>query len=92
MLMNRWTMAAGMLGGLVCAGFLVLALLPARPAVTLTNFDRIEVGMTQVEAEAMLGGPPKTSLPTEGTGRCFARADWPSVTPVGCGVEMTEPP
>jgi hypothetical protein len=59
MLKNRWIMAAGILGSLVCAGFLVLALLPARPAVTQANFDRIKEGMTQVEVEAIFGGPAK---------------------------------
>jgi hypothetical protein len=59
MLKNRWIMATGMLGGIVCAGFLVLALLPARPAVTQANFDRLKEGMTQGEVEAIFGGPPK---------------------------------
>ena len=59
MLKNRWIIATGMLGGFVCAGFLVLALLPARPAVTQANFDRLKEGMTRVEVEAIFGGPPK---------------------------------
>jgi hypothetical protein len=33
----------------------VLAMLPPRPGVTKANFDRIEIGMTQEDVEAILG-------------------------------------
>lgn len=36
----------------------VLAMLPARPGVTKTNFDRIEVGMTSVNVVKLLGDTP----------------------------------
>jgi hypothetical protein len=63
MLRNRWIVAAGGLASLVCAGLVVLAILPARPGITWTNFNRLESGMTQAEAEAILGGPPRAIAP-----------------------------
>jgi hypothetical protein len=37
----------------------VLAMLPPRPGVTKTNFDRIETGMTRAEVEDIFGGKGK---------------------------------
>ena len=38
----------------------VLAMLPPSPGVTKANFNRIEIGMTIAEVEAILGGPANT--------------------------------
>jgi hypothetical protein len=53
---KKWLIitAASLLAGFG-ALLLVLALLPARPGVTKENFDRIELGMTRTEVEAIFG-------------------------------------
>ena len=52
---KRLIVSAGMVASLASAALLVLWLLPARPAVTKANFDRIEIGMTLSDVEAILG-------------------------------------
>jgi hypothetical protein len=52
---KRW-LSLGLLAlGIVAAVLIVLALLPPRPGVTKENFDRIEIGMTEAEVEAIFG-------------------------------------
>jgi hypothetical protein len=54
---KRLLLAVGGIAALVGVTLGVLALLPARPGVTRENFDRIEIGMTRAEVEAILGPP-----------------------------------
>jgi hypothetical protein len=51
------------LGGLACLGILVAVSLPAGPGVTHANFRRVEVGMTQAEAEAVFGVAASDTAP-----------------------------
>jgi hypothetical protein len=48
-----------------CAGLAILvpALWPEPPGVTYANFNRVEIGMSQAEVEAILGGPPRDTAP-----------------------------
>src|SRR5258707_1119920 len=52
-----WLITAAIVAG--CIGLLVgiAALFPPPPAVTKENFDRIEVGMTRAQVEAIFGKP-----------------------------------
>src|SRR5437868_1296173 len=52
---KRYLAVAGMLAILVGAGFGVGMMLPPAPGVTKANFDRIEIGMTGGDVEAILG-------------------------------------
>ena len=54
---RRILLSAAVLAASVCIALGVLSLLPPRPGVTKANFDRIEVGMTLAEVEAILGEP-----------------------------------
>lgn len=57
MRINRWLMFGLLLACTVGVALVVLAFLP-RPGINKENFDRIEVGMTRAEVEAIFGGPP----------------------------------
>jgi len=52
-----WIIAAATIAGCVGLAFVIPALRPPRPGVTKENFDRIEIGMTRAEVEAILGPP-----------------------------------
>jgi hypothetical protein len=52
---KRYLTVAGLVTACFCVILAVLALLPPGPRVTKTNFDRIEIGMTLSEVEAILG-------------------------------------
>jgi hypothetical protein len=57
---RRYLLTAAILGALIAIALCVFAMLPAQPAqpgVTKANFDRIKVGMTRTEVEAILGVP-----------------------------------
>ena len=41
---------------------IILALIPAKPGVTKANFNRLDVGMTRNEVEAVFGGPCNEGL------------------------------
>jgi hypothetical protein len=41
----------------VVAGAIILTLLPVRPGVTKANFDRLAMGMSRNEVEAVFGRP-----------------------------------
>jgi len=55
---SRWTLIGSSLAILSGAVFIHYAIWSARPGVTSTNFARLTLGMTQAEAEEILGGPP----------------------------------
>jgi hypothetical protein len=57
MRINRWLVFGAILAIIVCVALLVLTWLP-RSGINKRNFDRIEVGMTRAEVEAIFGGPP----------------------------------
>jgi hypothetical protein len=50
-------------GALAGLGALGVASLPDAPGVTYRNFTRVEIGMTQAEAEAIFGGLPSWTAP-----------------------------
>jgi hypothetical protein len=52
---RRYLISAAILTACVCIAVSVLALMPSGPGVTKANFDRVEVGMTFDEVEAILG-------------------------------------
>ena len=52
----------------IIAIFGVLAVLPPRPGVTKSNFDRIQKGMTPAEVEAVFGVKPLPVLHVSGAG------------------------
>jgi hypothetical protein len=52
---KRLIVIAGVLAFSAAVALLVLWLLPVCPGVTKANFDRIEIGMTLSEVEAILG-------------------------------------
>ena len=52
---KRYLTVVGLLTAVVCVILTVLAMLPLRPGVTKANFDRLEIGMTLPEVEAILG-------------------------------------
>src|SRR5579862_7764024 len=58
MLRNRWFRWTAALALLLAAGFIHFTIWAARPGITLSNFNRLEVGMTQADAEELLDGPP----------------------------------
>ena len=60
---KRWLLATATMAGLVGVVLLVVAMLPPRPGVTKANFDRVEVGMTKTDVEAILGEPPNHQGP-----------------------------
>ncbi len=60
---NRWLLLGLLLASIAGIVLVVLALLLPRPGVTEENFDRIEVGMTRAEVEAIFGGPATGSNP-----------------------------
>jgi hypothetical protein len=53
---KRLLLIAGLLASIACMVLVALALLPPRAGVTKEKFDRIEIGMTVVEVETILGG------------------------------------
>lgn len=57
MRLNRWLLFGVLLACGIGVALAVLAWWPT-PGVTKANFDRIEVGMTRAEVEAIFGGPP----------------------------------
>jgi hypothetical protein len=77
---NRWILLGGSLAMLSIAILIHFALWSARPGVTGPNFARLEMGMTQSEAEEILGGPPSYTAPNgrEWIGLMFLRGK------VGC--------
>jgi hypothetical protein len=52
---RRYYAIAGLFPACFCVILALFAILPPRPGVTKANFDRIEVGMTLPEVEAILG-------------------------------------
>jgi len=52
-----WIIAAATIAACIGLAFVIPALRPWRPGVTKENFDRIEIGMTRTEVEAILGSP-----------------------------------
>jgi hypothetical protein len=64
---NRWLLLGLLLACIVGVVVVVLALLPPGPGVTKENFDRIEVGMTCAEVEALFGGPANVWTPWPNT-------------------------
>jgi hypothetical protein len=66
---NRWLLLGLLLACIVGVVLVVLALLPPTPGITKENFDRIEVGMTRAEVEAILGGPANGWAPAWGNMR-----------------------
>jgi hypothetical protein len=54
---RRWLLWLGCFPFVVCFALLGLQLLPPVPGVTLGNYERIQVGMTQQEVETILGRP-----------------------------------
>lgn len=52
---KRHLITAGVMAACVGLVLGVLAMLPPSPGVTKANFDRIEIGMTMTEVEAILG-------------------------------------
>ncbi len=50
-----WIIATATIAGCIGLAFVIPALRPWRPGVTKENFDRIEIGMTRVEVDAILG-------------------------------------
>jgi hypothetical protein len=50
-----WIIATATIAGCIGLAFVIPALRPWRPGVTKENFDRIEIGMTRAEVEAILG-------------------------------------
>jgi hypothetical protein len=52
-----WIIAAATIAGCIGLALVIPALRPPRPGVTKENFDRIEIGMTRADVEAILGEP-----------------------------------
>jgi hypothetical protein len=59
---NRWLLLGLLLACTVGIALAALAWMP-RPGVNKQNFDRIEVGMTRAEVEAIFAGPAKFKRP-----------------------------
>lgn len=57
MRINRWLLFGLLLACTVAVAMIVLVWL-SRPGINKQNFDRIEIGMTRAEVEAIFGGPP----------------------------------
>jgi hypothetical protein len=60
---HRGILIAGPLAILSGAILIHFAIWSARPGITATNFSRLELGITQAEAEEILGGPPSHIAP-----------------------------
>jgi hypothetical protein len=60
---SRWILLGSSLALLSGAVLIHFAIWSARPGITGTNFARLEVGMSQAEAEEILGGPPNHVAP-----------------------------
>ncbi len=60
---KRPLVAAGALAGLAGLGMLVVTHLPEPSGVTYANFQRVQVGMSQAEVEAIFDGPPRDTAP-----------------------------
>jgi hypothetical protein len=58
---SRWLLLGLLIAGSVCAVVVVLTLMMRSP-LTKENFDRIQVGMTRTEVEAVFGEPPTSLL------------------------------
>jgi hypothetical protein len=52
-----WIIAIATLAGCIGLAFVIPALRPSRASLTKENFDRIEIGMSRAEVEAILGPP-----------------------------------
>jgi hypothetical protein len=63
---TRWLLIGLLLACIGGVVLVVVALLPPPPGITKENFDRIEVGMTRAEIEAILGGPANGRDPRNG--------------------------
>ena len=66
---KRLILASATVLALACIVLATLAMLPPRPGVTKANFDRIKIGMTTMEVEAIFGEstefipwPPQTGF------------------------------
>jgi hypothetical protein len=59
---KRYLGVTALLAGLVCVGFLGYFVIPlaSGPSVTKVNFDRIQLGMTKAEVQAILGEEHQT--------------------------------
>src|SRR5260370_20047910 len=66
MFKKRRVVIALLVAGIIGVVIGVLALLPARQGVTKANFDRIEIGMTRPDVEAILGPPSDLGLMRRG--------------------------
>jgi hypothetical protein len=60
---KRLLLWLGALGGLAGLGILLLTLVPEPPGVTYTNFERVAIGMSQAEVEAIFSSPPRLTAP-----------------------------
>jgi hypothetical protein len=58
---RRLLISVGILAACVCGTLVVFALLP-EPGVTKANFERIQIGMTEADAEAIFGRPSGRTL------------------------------
>jgi hypothetical protein len=66
---NRTILAIVAVAAVACVALVTLALLPPRPGVPKANLDRIKIGMTTMEVEAIFGEstefipwPPQTGF------------------------------
>lgn len=60
---RHWKSMFAALASLACTGYIGLSVWPTLPGITRANFARIELGMTQAQTEAILGGPPSDIAP-----------------------------
>ena len=54
---KRSIVVCGIVVSIACVLLITYAVLPARPGVTKTNYDRIELGMTKADVAAIMGKP-----------------------------------
>src|SRR4051794_19965245 len=62
---KRLLLIAGFLAACIGGPLIVAALMPPMPGVTKANFDRIEVGISREQVEAVLGKPGLLWLETD---------------------------
>ena len=61
---KRLAIAVGLAAGCLSLTLAALTMLPPGPAVTKSNFDRVEKGMTRAEVEVILGiQSPRAPIP-----------------------------
>jgi len=70
---KRHVIAAALLALCIGVALGTFALLPPRPGVTKANFDRIEIGMTEAQLEALLGRKSAQSIDVEKIMRALYR-------------------